>query len=325
VVGTSLALFVLAVFDVVSPGALRAAPRPGAGSTRWIARSVTSRWRLPAPVYRTMSATVGATAFVLGGLDPAGVTVASVYRFSPSSGGARPAGQLAQPTHGAAALAVGGRVAVFGGASTYVYTTVQSYDPHTHATTVVGSLPGARADLAAASSGATTALLGGFDGYGPLSSVLVGRGDTGFHPFVDLPLAVRYPAVAVSGDDVYLFGGLVSGGEYSGAFTADIQQVDLRTGHAKVVGALAYPVAHAKATVLDGQMIVVGGSTPSGPTSDILRFQPSLDSVSVVGHLPVALTDGALVTIHKRAYYLGGLAASGSRDEIEVIALRATP
>jgi hypothetical protein len=34
-----------------------------------------------------------------------------------------------------------------------------------------------------------------------------------------LPQAVRYPPVAVSGGDIYLFGGLLSGGEYTRTFT----------------------------------------------------------------------------------------------------------
>ncbi len=133
---------------------------------------------------------------------------------------------------------------------------------------------------------------------------------------------MRYPAVALEGHDVYLFGGLLSGGEYSGTVTADIQRVDLTTGKARVVGQLPFSVAHAKATVLEGQIIVVGGSTPAGPTADILRFDPSARTVSVVGKLPFALTDGALVTIQKRAYVLGGLSASGPLDQIEVIGLR---
>lgn len=291
----------------------------------WTARSAITRWRLPAPVYRTVAATIGNAAFILGGLDSAGITIASVDRFSPSSGGARLAGQLAQPTHGAAAVAIGDRVIVFGGASTYVYSTIQSYNPSTEKTVVAALLPSPRADLAAATTGLRTALLGGFNGYGALSSVLVGHGIAGFRTVAQLPVAVRYPAVAVVGNDAYLFGGLLSGGEYSGSFTADIQQVNMTTGRARVVGALPYPVAHAKATVLDGQVLVVGGSTPSGPTADILRFGPAEHSISLVGRLPAALTDGALVTIGRRAYLFGGLGTSGPRDEIEVIALYSLP
>ena len=41
---------------------------------------------------------------------------------------------------------------------------------------------------------------------------------------------MRYPAVAVVGNSVYLFGGLQSGGEYTGTFTRAIQRVNLPPG-----------------------------------------------------------------------------------------------
>jgi hypothetical protein len=295
--------------------------RPRNAPVSWTVKSAVTRWRLPAPVYRTMAATIGDSAFVLGGIDAAGVTVANIYRFTPKSGAVAHAGVLAQPTHGAAAVSIGDRIVVFGGASTHVSSAIQSFDPRTETTTISGSLPSPRADLAATVAGSTSVLLGGFDGYGPLNSVLAGRPSSGFHVLATLPVAVRYPAVAVSGQNVYLFGGLLAGGEYTGTFTSDIQQVNLATRRARVVAHLPYPVAHAKATVLEGQIVVVGGSTPSGPTADIVHFVPESRAVSVVGRLPLALSDGALVTIGVRAYVLGGISASGPLDQIEVIAL----
>ena len=37
----------------------------------------------------------------------------------------------------------------------------------------------------------------------------------------------------------------------------------------------AYPVADAKSVVLRGQILILGGSTPRGLTSGILRFDPA--------------------------------------------------
>ena len=153
---------------------------------------------------------------------------------------------------------------------------------------MIGSLAGPRADLAAATAGGRLVLLGGFDGSGPLSSVLIGSGATRFRTLTRLPQAVRYPAVAVSGGDVYLFGGLLAGGEYTGTFTLLIQQVDPATGTTRIAGRLPYPVAHAKAVVLRGQILILGGSTPRGPTSDILRFDPARRGVTRVGQAPRA-------------------------------------
>lgn len=113
-------------------------------------------------------------------------------------------------------------------------------------------------------------LLGGFDESGPLSSVLIGSGTTGFRTLAWLPQTVRYPAVAVSGGEVYLFGGLQAGGEHTGTFTPLIQQVDPATGTARIAGRLPYPVAHAKAVVLDGQ--VLGESRPACHTPSRARM-----------------------------------------------------
>lgn len=194
-------------------------------------------------------------------------------------------GALAEPTHGAAAVTAGGRIVVFGGAATAVHTAVQSFDPSTGVTTVTGSLPGPRADLAAAIAGGRPVLLGGFDGSGPLNSVLIASGTASFRTLTRLPQAVRYPAVAVSGGDIYLFGGLLSGGEYTGTFTPLIQQIDPATGTARIARRLPYPVAHAKAVVLGGQILILGGSTPQGLTSDILRFDPARQAITLVGRL----------------------------------------
>ena len=208
---------------------------------------------------------------------------------------------------------------IFSGAATTVHTVVQSFDPSTGVTTVIGSLAGGEG-----AAGGRLVLLGGFDGSGPLSSVLIGSGATRFRTLTRLPQAVRYPAVAVSGGDVYLFGGLLAGGEYTGTFTPLIQQVDPATGTTRIAGRLPYPVAHAKAVVLRGQILILGGSTPRGPTSDILRFDPARRGVTRVGRLPVPSTDGAVAAVGDTGYLAGGLSATGPLDQIVVIKLRST-
>jgi hypothetical protein len=302
------------------PTARAHAPAP----VSFIVQATVARYRLPAPVFRTMAAAADGAVFVLGGLNTAGVTIGDVVRITPGTHTVTRVGTLAEATHGAAAVTAGGRIVIFGGAATTVHTVVQSFDPSTGITTVIGSLAGPRADLAAATAGGRLVLLGGFDGSGPLSSVLIGSGATRFRTLTRLPQAVRYPAVAVSGGDVYLFGGLLAGGEYTGTFTPLIQQVDPATGTTRIAGRLPYPVAHAKAVVLRGQILILGGSTPRGPTSDILRFDPARRGVTRVGRLPVPSTDGAVAAVGDTGYLAGGLSATGPLDQIVVIKLRST-
>ena len=277
---------------------------------------------LPAVVYRTQAAAVGGFVYVLGGIDAAGVTVADVYRLDPSTGAVTRVGALATPTHGAAALTFGGRVLVFGGAATSVHTTVQAFDPATGQTTVIGRLPGPLADLTAAAVGNQMLLLGGFNGARGLDTILSSTDGASFHLLGHLAQAVRYPGVAVAGGDVYVFGGLLAGGEYTGTFSTAIQRIDPTRGTTTVVGHLPIPLAHAKAVVLDGQMLVLGGSTSGGPSAAIFRFDPATAQVSKIGALPEPDTDGAVAVVGDTTYLLGGI----SRGPIATImAIRLLP
>ena len=220
-------------------------------------------WKLPAPVYRTVAVVSSGRIFVLGGHDAAGGSITSVFEFNPASAKSVVAGTLALPTHGAAAALVAGRVMVFGGASLQVHDAVQGFDPATGKSTVIGYMPTARADATAATAGKLTVLVGGFDGYGPQGEVWATDNGTSFHVIAHLPQPVRYPAAVALGAAVYVFGGLISGGEYNGQFTNDVQRVDVPTGSANVVGHLPFPVAHAMAANMAGHLFVLGGSSPS--------------------------------------------------------------
>ena len=68
--------------------------------------------------------------------------------------------------------------------------------------------------------GTQVVVAAGFDEIGPLNTVLATTDDREFRLLARLSEAVRYPAVAAVGNSVYLFGGLQSGGEYTGTFTA---------------------------------------------------------------------------------------------------------
>lgn len=273
-------------------------------------------WRLPSPVYRTVSVASGGRIYVLGGHDSAGGSVTSVIRFDPGTGKSAVAGSLALPTHGAAAAVLEGKILVFGGASLQVHDTVQDFDPATGTTKVIGYMPGVRADTTAASVGKEVVLIGGFDGYGPQGDVWATTDGTSFRVVAHLAQPVRYPAVAVQGSDVYVFGGLISGGEYNGLFTSDIQEVVPISGTARVVGHLPQPLAHAMGASIGGRLFVIGGSTPTGPSRQVLRFDPAKASASLVTRLPQPLTDAAVATIGTTAYLLGGMSTSGPLDTV---------
>lgn len=263
--------------------------------------------RLPAPVYRTVAVVDRGTIFVLGGHDAAGATVTGVEAFRPGRGITRRAGSLALPTHGAAAVDLGGRILVFGGASATVHDVVQQFFPSSGRSRVVGHMPTVRADVTAVVVGRRAILVGGFDGAGPQSTVWATRDGRRFTVVAHLPQPVRYAAVAASGHDVYVFGGLIAGGEYTGDFTNAIQRVDLSSGSARIVGRLPTPLAHAMAASVHGRLYVLGGSAPGGASDAIRWFHPETGRIRAVGRLPRPLTDAAVATIGSTVYLLGGI------------------
>jgi N-acetylneuraminic acid mutarotase len=168
-------------------------------------------------------------------------------------------------------------------------------------------MPTVRADLTAAVAAGRVILVGGFDGIGPQASVWSTRDGSHFTVVAHLPQPVRYPAVAALGTNVYAFGGLISGGEYSGTFTSDIQRIDLRTGSARIIGHLPSPVAHAMAATVNGRIYLLGGSTPHGPSDMIRRLDPASGRTSIAGKLPHPLTDAAIASVGSTIYLLGGI------------------
>lgn len=279
-------------------------------------------WKLPAQVYRTVAVVSHGHIFVLGGHDSAGGTITRVYRFDPQTGRTAVAGALALATHGSAAAVVKGRILVFGGASLVVHDTVQWFNPATRTSTVVGHLPVVLADTTAATAGGETVLIGGFNGVGPQTAVWGTVNGTSFHVVAQLVQPVRYPAVAAEGHYVYVFGGLLYGGEYNGVFTDDIQRLDLATGKVTVMAYLPVALAHAMATEMGGHLFLMGGSSSSSTSARIFEFNPANGALTPVAQLPRPVTDAAVATIGHATYLLGGISPSGPLQSITVVGLR---
>jgi hypothetical protein len=286
---------------------------PVPASPRLVINASLTPWRLPAAVYRTVAVAAGKYIFVLGGHNLAGETISDVYELDTRGGASGTAGTLALATHGAAAALLGGRVLVFGGASSSVHDAVQEFDPGRRSARLIGHLPEVRADVTAAVAGSSVVLVGGFDGVGPQSDVWATTDGRTFRVIGRLRHAVRYPAVIAQGSNVYVFGGLISGGEYNGTFSPLVQRVHVPSGATQIVGRLPTPLAHAMGALLDGRLFVFGGSTPAGPSAAILRFDPASGRTAHAGHLPRPLTDAAVATVGDSAYLLGGITTQPQR------------
>ena len=205
-------------------GAATATTAPAAGI-----RAVNASWTLPAPVAREVVVASGSEFTVVGGLDATKFSTASIVTVDPATGASRTGGTLSEAVHDAAGVRSGGRILVFGGGGPSENGTadVQAV-PTTGAGTVVGTLPAPRSDHVAVHVGNTTYVLGGYDGAAIVPGVLATSDGVTFTKAGSLPVPVRYPAVAVVGKAIYLFGGVSD--SQAGVDTNAVQRLDTASG-----------------------------------------------------------------------------------------------
>ena len=255
---------------------------------------------LPQTVSRPTISAAGHGLLVVGGLTTADTTTEAVLRIDLPGGAVKQAGRRPVPVHDAAGAVVNSRDLLFGGGSTAVTSAVQDVTPGS-SSQVVNHLPPPRADLVAISDGSAGYVLGGFDGVHGSSTILQTRNGKTFTVVGTLPVSVRYPAVAVSGGSIWLFGG-----EHSGKQITDVQRIDLTNGHGSVVGHLPHPLAHAGAFVLGRTVFVAGGRVGAIATDVVMRFAPANLSFTPAGHLPAGFSDFGVAVVGGTAYLAGG-------------------
>jgi N-acetylneuraminic acid mutarotase len=290
---------------------------------------------LPQPVSRAAAAVVGRDVVVLGGLAPGDVTTGRVVTVRIGSYAAALAGQLREPVHDVAGVALAGRAVVFGGGAATESSDIQAWSGGT--SRVIGALPEGRSDAAVAVVDATAYVVGGFDGQGMTRSILASTDGRSVHPVGRLRVGVRYPAVAAYRGSVWVFGGQLATteGTSSGAQSDVIQRFDVATGKTVVVGHLPRTLGHAMAfrtghrcrvagrlrlgvrypavAAFAGRIYVFGGEqattagSAGGPETDAIQmFDPGIGRTRVVGHLPRTLGHAAAFTLGGNLYLAGG-------------------
>ncbi|HEX9504657.1 MAG TPA: hypothetical protein VGA62_01505 [Acidimicrobiia bacterium] len=173
---------------------------------------------------------------------------------------------------------------------------------------MIGKLPHSRSDHVVVAVGATLYVLGGYDGTNIVADVVSTTDGTTFTKVGVLPVPVRYPAVAVIGKSIYLFGGVSN--SQAGIDTAAVQRLDTTSGAIDVVAQLPTSLSHASAVVLKSEVLLLGGYIRNTKLSDqILRFDPVTSTAVPTGHLPSPISDAAAAVIRDHAYLIGGQGA----------------
>ena len=292
-------------------------------------------WHMAAPLSREVAAAAPGRLLVFGGLTAGAQSADQVYAVRTATGTVQRAGTLTAPLHDAAAAVLpGGRAFVFGGGSPATVAGVQSYPLLGGGGAArAGALPEPRSDAQAVSVGAVTYLVGGYDGSRADAWVLATTDGRSYRKVAELPVPVRYPAVAALGGRIYAFGGQAVTGPHAGAPVSVIQAIDPALGTAAVAGDLPEPLAGAMAVTVGGELFVAGGESraarrpvpglgttqltgqptasagSSGGTqtvSTIWAYDPGASRLLAAGQLQVPVSHAAIVVAGATAWIVGG-------------------
>ncbi|HKD95732.1 MAG TPA: hypothetical protein VKB43_13585, partial [Gaiellaceae bacterium] len=265
-------------------------------------------WQLAAPLSREVVLPRAGTRHelvVLGGLSSGASSTNGVAVLDTRTGRLMPRASLPQATHDAAGAALGSRLLVIGGGTSTAAggTQIVAGGKATRS----GEPAAARADAGAVTIGHTVYVVGGYDGKSLEPEVASTTDGRSYRPVAALPVPVRYPALAVLGSRIYVFGGLLANGHPSNA----VQLVDPAKRTAHVVGRLPKPLDGAVAGVLGGTVYLAGGRTAAGPTSAVYAFQPGKASFLRAGSLRVPVANAGAAVSNGRLWIVGGESNGG--------------
>jgi hypothetical protein len=310
-------------------------------------------WRLGAPISRAVvlagPTPAGTSLDILGGVTTGGLTASGAFALDVTTGKLSQVGDLTTTLDDASGAVLGGQDVVFGGtpsasASASATTSVQALSgasptgtPPTvfPASTSLGSLPEARSDDTSVMSGTTAYLVGGENTSGPDPTILATTDGRHFTVVASLAVPVLFPAVAVFGNMLYVFGGVADAGAEAGHPVSTIQVVDLTTHKVTDAGHLSQPLAGAAAIVLGHDIFVAGGDGPapagapsgstglsasttttgsttgsSAPTTStvatVWSYDPTSGTSTTVGHLFVAVSHAGVAVLGSTAWLVGG-------------------
>jgi hypothetical protein len=303
-----------------SAAARTSAPAPTPTARAPLTLQVTrAAYHLQAAISREVVLARGQDLLIIGGITQQLTTTGTIIQLNPVTGRATRAGQLADPAHDAAGAVLGGRPYLFGGGDLAELAAVQALR-HRGTAAVTGQLPGPRSDISSVTLGSTAYLVGGYDGTSWIGTVLATTNGSAFRRVATLPVPVRYAAVAGAGRRIWVFGGLTPAGN-----SRVIQQVNLATGKARVVGRMPAAMSAATAVSLGGRIFIAGGQVTKGggalvPSRAVLAYDPVHHRVTTTGRLPVAVTNAAAAVVGGTAFLVGG--NNGSRQVTMVAQLR---
>jgi hypothetical protein len=219
-----------------------------------------------------------------------------------------------RPVAGAASVAFGARLYVFGGDSstTRALTDANRYDPDTNRWTAIAPLPDGRAYASAVTDGTYIYILGGWD-TNLLPSATLYRYDPGqdsYAALIDAPTSARNQAAVYQAGQIYRIGGCV---DASCIPTANVDVYHVLSNTWSTTAPLPTDLTDLMAISLDGYVYAGGGSGIINPSSKTYRYSPSTESWddTAISDLPAGRRNAASSTVNGRWLIAGGNDGSG--------------
>ena len=211
----------------------------------------------------------------------------------------------------------GGRALLLGGLTAADQSTDEILIAGAHGARVIGHLPSARHDTAAATLGRYAYVFGGGTPTSQLDEIVRVDPASGAASIVaHLPAASSDSTAASIGGTAYVVGG------YTGSRWLDTI-VAWRPGSvAHIVAHLPTTLRYAAVTAVGDRLVIAGGSLENGSASDaVLQYAPTSGRVSRLGSLPAPTTHAAAATIGNVAYVLGGRGATLGTPTARIVAV----
>jgi hypothetical protein len=307
---------------------------------------------LPVPIAEplVLPGTAGAL-LIVGGETADGGSGSGAFLMNTSTGALRLATDLAAAVHDASGATLGHEDFVFGGKAASVTSSVQSFGAPTGSTTpatalsststsalsptttvasatATGALPQPRAGSVAVTIGATVYIVGGFHGTTADADVLATSDGGTFTTVAKLPVPVRNPAVAVSGGDIYVFGGSRFGpvaagspvhagstGKTAPGTKATTPAAGVKSTSVKSTGKANAVPGPSTSTSRPGTSTAGRASTWSA-VAVIQQVDPVTGRSVVVGHLPRPLQGAVAINLAGFVYVAGGQGPGGVNGTI---------
>ncbi len=216
------------------------------------------------------------------------------------------AGRLPAPLQDPSSAVVDGKLLLFGGLTAVDTSTDQIVELGSAGGRVVGHLPSARHDTAAAAIGRYAYVFGGGDGISQLDQIVRVDPATGGASVVgNLPAASSDLSAAVIAGTAYVVGGY-TGTEWLNTIVA------YRPGApARVVARLPFAVRYAAVASVGGHLVIAGGSLQDGSAgSAVFEFTPGKAAAVRIGTLPAGTTHATAAAIGSTVYVIGGRGAA---------------